>query len=355
MRGRLCVCIFFGIVSSLCVIGFLHGVLHDDASPKKCWQATIPAESLRAHTVPLVGFVLAYADKWTIGPWLKRHAELFERLIVVDANDPSTEAATWILENCRKYHNVEYRTQPQLDHINDQTLREAAMRFLSTDFSELEGRWIFLGHADEFYITDPRYFVTMIEAFGSGANVIPGNPAYALPTPEERDSISAVSVANSFKTFDITHFIRHADPAYQIYEERLFKWTHGSKWGDRHSIVTPAIFSGKCVLPISLEYVHYKIHDFDLDAFTAQGDFKRSHLRTGMSHDEFGKQGPYGYYAHTGHAPELLQSMQARRCSQCVAGFRATFSSNTEKSKLCWELSSQMSKSSANQSSYEGA
>ena len=302
----------------------------------------------------LFGLMPARGSRWVIKSYLYRHAPMFELLIVLDGSPRNSIDAQWTLRQCALYNNVRYAHEEDANltkvRPTDQTTRSAATRVLlqalAITESELEGRWLFLAHPDEFFVQDLRDLVAGIEQRDSFATIVLFDILYAMPTRGEWDSIIAHHGRNStgFESFNPMEHLEHCDGNFPFREPRLFKWTRGTSWGRRHGITTPQVHPGRRPWPTAREsalhhapfYIHYKVHDFGLDAFEVKSDrehggawisFRSSGFDTGLARhrahgaafhvsasDDASDQ-IASYYQKSGRIANSLRSEIRKRCS----------------------------------------
>jgi len=138
------------------------------------------------------------------------------------------------------------------------------------------------------------------------------------------------------------------DKRYRFKEPRLWRFVPGTRWGVQHSKTTPDIHPGHRVWPTVREaleeaqpyFVHFKVHDFSLDAFTVAEAvsrrsryswiaFNSSRFATGLApHRTHGKlsvdrnrsalEHVLSYYELSGRKPEPLSAEVRRRCRGLV-------------------------------------
>jgi hypothetical protein len=190
---------------------------------------------------------------------------MFELLAVLDGSVNAAEAR-WTAQLCATYHNVRYMHErvANMTATTDQTARAAATRLLLVGLGSLdpdpwvdadrllEGRWILLAHADEFYVQDARDLVQQLALRDPFATVVVFDILYAMPTRGEREPILAHNANGTHSdTFEPIEHLAHCDASFPFREPRLFRWTRGTRWGRRHGLTTPQVHPGHRVWPVA--------------------------------------------------------------------------------------------------------
>ena len=190
----------------------------------------------------ILGLMVTRGSRWVIRSFLSRHAPMFELLAVLDGSPPGSSDASWTAVQCKMYSNVIYSLERDVNITTpptDQTARAAATRLLlrglGGDETHLHGRWIFLAHADEFYVQDVRDVVARVALRDPLASIILFDILYAMPTPEERQAIATQhdafmpqsrSVTNAkghsfyYQAFDPIQHLQHCDAEFPFREPR---------------------------------------------------------------------------------------------------------------------------------------
>ena len=118
--------------------------------------------------ISLFGIMATAGELWVLSDWLRRHAALYTKLVVIDGANDAVHATTRRL--CAAYGNVVLLRQPKEMNVTDQSVRWLAMSVLGDPI----GSWIHLAHPDEFYLIDPRQVAAHAEWADPLANVIYG-------------------------------------------------------------------------------------------------------------------------------------------------------------------------------------
>ena len=304
--------------------------------------------------ISLLGIMTTAGELWVLSDWLRRHAALYTKLVVVDGANNAVHAVTRRL--CAAYGNIVLLRQPKEMNATDQSLRWLAMSALGDPV----GSWIHLAHPDEFYLIDPRQVAAHAEWADPHANVILWRPEWAVPTEEVwqwltsreasyfdlRDSDGGRWMADgrqqtssSSREFHIMDQVQHVDGNYRMCEERMFRWCQGCKYlPESHHVVTPAHFPNKRPFgPMGANYqscirqelnapwyIHFKVHRFE-PAFAAALNqskiFSNSGFKTGLEWSG----GVDGYYRQprrrVGHALSItpiavdVENFLRKRCN----------------------------------------
>jgi hypothetical protein len=237
--------------------------------------------------VPILGIMVTRGGRWVIHSWLSRHAEMFETLAILDGSPPGSIDATWTLQQCSLYGNVLCQLESQANlstPVTDQTARAAAMKLLlrpgdnRTLDEQLDGRWILNAHPDEFYTQDVRALAGHVALRDPRASCVLFGAAYVMPTRAEFEAIGSGYGASvdGHRHFSPLEHLLHVDASYPFREPRLWRYVAGTRWGTRHGVTTPETHPNHRVWPTVRELklgaapfmVHFKIHDFAIDAFT---------------------------------------------------------------------------------------
>lgn len=217
----------------------------------------------------LFGLMITRNDMPIIDRWIARHAVLFEKIAVVDGSD-GDETANY----CRRVENVLYCRDPE-PPITDQTLRATGWALL--DGLVRQGDWVMLCHPDEFYIHDPREFLSVRHP------VIRWAALHVLPHTSEKEAW-ARGEANG----DVTKLFRHywwKDNGSATLEHRMFCVTSPPEWDLEN------LRPSSSVLPLNYQslkswrqqpaYLHYKIQHLDPRKFSGT-NYLDSNLETGL-------------------------------------------------------------------------
>jgi len=257
----------------------------------------------------LLGIALVgKADIYAVKDWLYRHAQIFEKLVIIDgSSSPIVE------HESSQYDNV-YRLPEDtlnLPIINDQTIRAEAMQVLGDPV----GKWIMVVHVDEFWTIDPRQVVAKT---GRGTNAISVGVLTASPLESAyKSAVQKLSAdtdgngddyAEDFHIMNICNLVPNyrrqkemlKSPEFsrevkrlvgrylmQYSEQRFFMWSEGMRWGDKRGqgvipAHNPGGYKGQRTPAF---YVHFKLHDFSTTALASTNgriSFNNSHLQTGV-------------------------------------------------------------------------
>ena len=295
----------------------------------------------KAGAPSILGLMVTRGSRWVIHSWLQRHVAMLELLAVLDGSPPGSRDARWTEHHCSLYSNVHYRLEQSenLTSPTDQTARDSATSILRRMGVALDGRWIFLAHPDEFFVQDLRELIVSMAARDPRATVVLFDILYAMPTPEERDSINRTS-RDDATDFSIVDHLTHCDALFPFREPRLFRWTPGTRWGTRHGLTTPQVHPGHRPWPTARDaalrhtpfYVHFKVHDFDVDAVELRSDrehggawvaFRSSGFQTGLArHRAHGSRfrpssasDAWHYYERADRPPSDIRGEIRKRCA----------------------------------------
>lgn len=210
-------------------------------------------------------------DDLIIGDWLESNHSIFDTIVVVDGS------VSEITKNCaNKYSNVLYLRDPTC-HITDQTLRHHGWCALQ-DIASL-GDWVYMCHADEFFINSPRDFMH------ESANTIYWMPLQILPHPSEAESWIRSETKNPRELFK--HYWWRRGSVMHV-EERMLRYVKPLEWNLQIKQPSCGVFphnysepNEKIANKVPL-YFHYKCYDLSPDAYKEGGDFKKSNLTTSI-------------------------------------------------------------------------
>ena len=230
----------------------------------------------------LFSILITRNDHLIAKAWLEKHAELFDKISVVDGSEGNITQ-----ELCSNYQNIIYSRDSDVgQEINgnnaNQLLRQFAL-FKLIPFLQV-GDWVCISHFDEFYYHDPRKIVSAIEP---NADVVIFNVLNFMPHPSEKDKALSEYSKGSYdpsKVFNY-YWYRSDDSNYSDKsgsEHRMFKVLPEMHWnpGIQDRVVPLNVNSVSSIRPL---HKHYKIFNFDLDEyFGNQGIFSSSCFDTGL-------------------------------------------------------------------------
>lgn len=257
-------------------------------------SAQVPAQEASSHAFvlpELLGILLVGpADVYTIKDWLQRHVRIFDKLVVIDGS-----SREFVKDEVSKYGNTILLEEETLNltSITDQTLRKPAMTVLGHPV----GSWIMLCHADEFWTIDPRRFVHENTKRSDKLNLLRVRVLTASPLESaykrevEKLGINQTDdVLENFHIVDVSNLAHNENGTSDLarrnyFENRFFRWEEGMQWGDRNHLVIPQYNPQNYTREVfrNAFYVHFKLHDFSLQAFGGDGSrFANSQLNTGL-------------------------------------------------------------------------
>jgi len=113
----------------------------------------------------LHGLLITKDDDLLVEHWFSQNHAIFDTIVIVDGS-----VSEFTHHVSQQYKNTIYLKDPTTIHITDQTLRHHGWQELKKIANQ--GDWVFICHVDEFYIHNPRLFMT-----------VPGNVMCWLPLP----------------------------------------------------------------------------------------------------------------------------------------------------------------------------
>ena len=220
----------------------------------------------------LFGLMITKDDDLIIEKWMLKHAGLFEKIAVVDG---STTHFTRDL--CARIPNAIYRRDPDT-HITDQTLRHEGWQGLKPFVSP--GDWIFICHADEFYVHDPRFF---LDQTGTG-NVVIWLPLVVLPHPDEAAAWIKSSDKDPTSLFNHVWWPAGQDPHV---EHRMWRYVKEPVWNLETKRpgcgVIPYNYWNEKINNTVPIYLHYRCFDLNINAYHSDdGSYKKSAWNQGV-------------------------------------------------------------------------
>lgn len=212
----------------------------------------------------MLGILITCDDTWMLTSWLNRHSPIFKQLVVIDGS-LSEATKNFTYRTVQKYENTRYVRQRKMAIITDNKVRSLAMPHFE---GSTHNKWIYLCHADEYLLHDPRL---VVKSLPPSVSLVRMDPIEMIP------NVAAFDAMNGMK--DVTLHVNTSIKGYHFTEDRLFLWRNGCRWGDAHGKVIPQ----HCPLRPGLEsrklrYVHYKVHDFT----NLTTRFVHSGLHTGL-------------------------------------------------------------------------
>ncbi len=220
----------------------------------------------------LFGIMITKDDDLIIGPWLEKHSHIFEKIAIVDG---STSNYTKDLSS--KFSNIVYCRDPD-SHITDQTLRNEAWKRLRPYVSL--GDWIFLCHADEFYIHDPRSILNNPDL----GNLVFWLPLVILPHPDEAGAWIKSKSKDATTVFK--HFWWKAGENPHV-EHRMWRFVKEPFWNleirKPSCGVIPHNYASEKISSVVPIYLHYRCYNLDLSAYnSSDGSYKKSAFTQGI-------------------------------------------------------------------------
>jgi hypothetical protein len=218
----------------------------------------------------LHGLLITKDDDLLVEHWFSENHAIFDTIVIVDGS-----VSEFTHHVSRQYKNTIYLKDPTTTHITDQTLRHHGWQELKKIANR--GDWVFICHVDEFYIHNPRLFMTV------PGNVMCWLPLPILPHPSEAQNWILSKDKNPRQLFH--HYWWRHDILPHI-EHRMFRYIKDPVWNI--DITTPSCgtiphnYADEQNCEITPLYYHYKCQDLSLGAYKEDGSFVKSSLTTGI-------------------------------------------------------------------------
>jgi len=212
-----------------------------------------------------IGLLLTKDDGRILSTWFKQNSRYFTALVVLDGS-VTTQTARLLFSNCNSvfyFHKSKYTF---LEDFSDGELRK-----LGTDLvTELFGYdvWITMAHSDEFYYHSPLKIIELAEK--EGAELVKWRALHILPHPGEYENY--IKNPDSPVTELFRHYYHYGPEKGAFLEYRMFLNKPDLTWDHKQGSLLPLQL--KKQLSIYPAYLHYKVHELTLDAYTSEGIHK---------------------------------------------------------------------------------
>mmetsp|Transcript_7137 Transcript_7137/g.14458 ORF Transcript_7137/g.14458 Transcript_7137/m.14458 type:complete len:458 (-) Transcript_7137:2630-4003(-) len=215
----------------------------------------------------VVGILPTKDDGSIVCEWLHHNAHHFDVLLVVDgSDDPLTEVFFSSVPNTIYLHERSH--QEMFTGKIDSEMRRLGHELAQEHFGN-SGYWIHIAHTDEFLYHSPR---TVFRAADEAkADAIRWLALHVIPHTTEYDSYLANPVQPVHRMFRHYYFYSNR-PGGAFRESRSFKNTPYQNYSLRWCEVVPD--SVKRYWDGTPAYIHYKLWNLTLDAYTADGVHK---------------------------------------------------------------------------------
>lgn len=235
-------------------------------SSTKC----LAAEELicKNSKVKNIGLMLTKDDGSIIYEWVKHSKHFFTGMVVLDGSTTSNIARKIFDRKNNSsstfyYHESDFKA---LHEFSDSELREMGQKLVTSHFGY--GVWVTMVHSDEFYLHNPLKVIEKAE--NEGADHVKWRALHVLPHVSEYENYLKNSNAPVSELF---HHYYHYGPKGSFLENRMFRNTPGLKWEPGQGNILPR--NMKKVLSLYPAYLHYKVHNLSLSAYTEEGIHKQ--------------------------------------------------------------------------------
>lgn len=232
---------------------------------KKKWNNTCVPNLLgcgSSRSYKNIGLLLTKDDGKILESWFMHNSRYFTALVVLDGsiNGKFTRSFFNHCESVFYYHESEFKS---LQAFSDGELRELGHKLISNLFGDKV--WITMAHTDEFYIHSPFKIIDRAEK--EGADFVMWQALHVLPHPSEYENY--LRNPNAPVTEIFRHYHHFGPSKGAFLEARMFFSSPGLRWEQRQGSIIP--MNLKRSLSVHPSYLHYKVHDLSLDAYTPDG------------------------------------------------------------------------------------
>jgi hypothetical protein len=213
-----------------------------------------------------IGLLLTKDDGKILETWFEKNSRYFTALVVLDGSVDSNETEAFF-SGCKfvsYYHEKEFSS---LKAFSDGELRELGHKLITQQFGY--NVWITMAHTDEFYIHSP--FKVIKQAEIEKADFVRWSALHVLPHPSEYESF--LRNPGSPVTELFRHYYHFGPTKGAFLESRMFYSKIGLSWRNMQGSILPSNL--KKEFSLHPAYMHYKLYQLSLDAYTSEGVHKR--------------------------------------------------------------------------------
>ena len=224
-----------------------------------------------------IGLLLTKDDGNILKSWFKENSRFFTSLVVIDGS-LSSETRKFF-SNCSSTFYFHESSFSSLKDFSDGELRELGHKIITQRFGY--GLWITMAHTDEFYIHSPLKVIEQAEK--ERADFVSWRALHVLPHPSEYENYLLNPNAPVPELF--RHYYHFGPAKGAFLEHRMFYSKPGLVWDHRQGSILPLNLKRR--VSINPAYMHYKLHDLSLHAYTTSG-IHRKHWSK-VSHQSYVK------------------------------------------------------------------
>ena len=226
-------------------------------------MGTCPGNNLgcNKHSVKNIGLLLTKNDGEILKMWFRTNSQYFSALVILDGSESNLTRDFFTYCTSAYYHHES--SFDGLTFRSDGELRELGHKLVTNAFGF--NVWITMAHTDEFYYHNP--FIVMDRATAEEADFIRWSALHVLPHPSEYSYYLMHKEAPVTELF--RHYYHFGPKKGAFLESRMFLNKPGLKWEKKQGVLLPGNL--KRELKLHPAYLHYKVHNLTLNAYTAQG------------------------------------------------------------------------------------
>ena len=213
-----------------------------------------------------IGLLLTKDDGKILETWFKQNSRFFFALVVLDGSLSSNLASTFF-SKCESVYYFHESNFPTLKEFSDGELRALGYK-LVTDIFGL-GIWITMAHTDEFYVHSPLKIIDLAEK--EKADFVRWRALHVLPHPSEYENYQNHRRAPVTELF--RHYYHYGPGKGSFLESRMFRSSAKLYWDHKQGSILP--LNLKKEISVHPAYMHYKVHNLSLDAYTIEGVHKQ--------------------------------------------------------------------------------
>mmetsp|Transcript_6375 Transcript_6375/g.21305 ORF Transcript_6375/g.21305 Transcript_6375/m.21305 type:complete len:346 (+) Transcript_6375:93-1130(+) len=208
-----------------------------------------------------IALLLTKDDGSILKSWFKENSRFFTALVVIDGS--LSRETQKFFSKCNSTYYFHESSFSFLKDFSDGELRELGHKIITRKFGY--DLWITMAHTDEFYVHSPLKVIEQAEK--ENADFVSWRALHVLPHPSEYENYLLNPDAPVPQLF--RHYYHFGPAKGAFLERRMFYSKPGLHWDHRQGSILP--LNLKKEVSIKPAYMHYKVHDLSLDAYTTSG------------------------------------------------------------------------------------
>lgn len=212
-----------------------------------------------------IGILLTKDDGEIMKTWFEENSRYFSALVVLDGS--FSNASAIFFSQCRSVFYYHEKNISSLKFFSDGELRKIGHDLVTNLFGY--GVWITMAHSDEFYYHSPLKIMELAEKYD--ADFVKWRALHVLPHPSEYKDFLENPDAPARKLF--RHYYHFGPEKGSFLESRMFLNKPNLQWDSMQGSILPKNLRKPLLLYPA--YLHYKISELSLEAYTPEGVHKK--------------------------------------------------------------------------------